>query len=109
KKHRDTKTQRHKGARKKNFGRAPLCLCVFVSLCFFHNYGILVTLHTVGTTADSRTPNTFAGLPDRVPTAPPGLSSPGPRSGHGLPRRLLLRSGTRPRDYPETEATDSGR
>lgn len=34
KKHRDIKTQRHKGAR-------PLCLCVFVSLCFFIPLSIL--------------------------------------------------------------------
>src|SRR4030095_4717664 len=33
KKHRDTKTQRHKGALQ-GFLCAPLCLCVFVSLCF---------------------------------------------------------------------------
>src|SRR5262249_29515706 len=32
-KHRDTKTQRHKGAHPTLYC-APLCLCVFVSLCF---------------------------------------------------------------------------
>ncbi len=33
-KHRDTKTQRHRGVRSRILFRAPLCLCVFVSLCF---------------------------------------------------------------------------
>src|SRR4030095_459620 len=32
-KHRDTKTQRHKGTHHASYC-APLCLCVFVSLCF---------------------------------------------------------------------------
>jgi hypothetical protein len=35
-KHRDTKTQRHKGRPRINYSERglPLCLCVFVSLCF---------------------------------------------------------------------------
>src|SRR5207248_872799 len=38
-KHGDTKTQRHKGTKKAatndSYWRSSLCLCVFVSLCFF--------------------------------------------------------------------------
>src|SRR5262249_10847944 len=38
-KHRDTKTQRHKGPQPSS---APLCLCVFVSLCFYCAFEVTV-------------------------------------------------------------------
>src|SRR5262245_57031205 len=41
-KHKDTETQRHRGARIQIPDRAPLCLCVSVSLCFSNISFVLV-------------------------------------------------------------------
>ncbi len=46
--HKDTKTQRHRGARSRTFIRAPLCLCVFVSLWFSSMQPRLVSAQAPG-------------------------------------------------------------